>query len=174
MVAAGTVYPLRAVRALALHAQGLTTPNGAEPRPTPDAVAGMVARLGCLQLDTLHVVQRSHYLALWSRLGDYDPGNLDRLVYREPRRLFESWLHAACIVPLTEYRYRLPHMRRLREKPSKWSRPQPLRQPVLAKGSRHPVLGLSAGAGGLQTGGAAGMGLFLPAHPPRRSIGGPF
>lgn len=122
MIDTATVYPLRAVRALALHAQGLTTPNGAEPNPAPDAITEVVARPGCLQLDTLHVVQRSHYLAVWSRLGSYDPGDLDRLVYREPRRLFESWLHAACIVPLTEYRYRLPYMRRVRENPGKWSR----------------------------------------------------
>ena len=122
------VYPLSAVRALALHTQGLTTANGAEPAPTPETIAGVVEGIGCLQIDTLQVVQRSHYLVLWSRLGCYEPAALDRLVYGDPtatgntRGLFEGWMHAACILPLSEYRYRLPHMRRLRRTPAQWSR----------------------------------------------------
>ena len=127
MAKSDTVYPLAAVRALALHAQALTTPAGAEPPPTPDAICEVVERLGCVQLDTLQVVRRSHYLVPWSRLGRYDPANLDRLIYgalaspegENPRRLFEGWLHAACIIPLSEYRYRLPYMRRLRERPAR-------------------------------------------------------
>jgi hypothetical protein len=103
-----------AVRTLALWAQGLATANGAEPLPTPDAIHDVVAQLGCVQIDTLQMVRRSHYLAVWSRLGCYAPADFDRLIYAAPRRLFEDWLHAACILPLTEYRYRLPHKRRLR------------------------------------------------------------
>ena len=64
-----TIYPLTAVRTLALHAQGLTTPPGAEPVPTPNAIYDVVAQLGCVQIDTLQMVQRSQYLTLWSRLG---------------------------------------------------------------------------------------------------------
>lgn len=136
MVKTDTIYTLPAVRALALHAQGLTAPAGAEPVPTSDAIYNVVEQIGCLQMDTLQVVQRSHYLALWSRLGCYDPADLDRLIYGDltslpgettwPQgenscRLFEGWLHAACIIPLAEYRYRLPGMRRRREKPAKWT-----------------------------------------------------
>jgi uncharacterized protein YcaQ len=108
---------------LALCAQGLATPNGAEPAPTPDAIYGAVERLGAVQIDTLHVVRRSRYLALWSRLGRYDPADFDRLVY-EPaqRRLFEGWQRAACIIPLVEYRYQMPHQRRLRDDPAPMSR----------------------------------------------------
>jgi uncharacterized protein YcaQ len=45
---------------------------------------------------------------------------LDRLAYGDPdasgegRRLFEAWFHAACYLPLTEYRYRIPRMERAR------------------------------------------------------------
>ncbi|MCZ7541269.1 MAG: winged helix DNA-binding domain-containing protein [Anaerolineae bacterium] len=103
---------LSAARALALHAQGLTTANGAEPPPTLDALCEMVARLVCVQIDTLHVVRRSQYLVLWSRLGAYDPADFDRLIYDPAhRRLFEYWYHAASIIPLSEYRYRLETMR---------------------------------------------------------------
>ena len=128
MLNSTTVYPLAAVRALALHAQGLTASPGAEPPPTPDAIYDVIDRLGCVQLDTLQMVQRSQYLVVWSRLGRYDPADLDRLLFdpaaiargQNNRRLFEYWLHAACLIPLTEYRYRLGMMRWFSEGKSHW------------------------------------------------------
>ena len=113
-------YPLSAVRALALYAQGLTTPNGSELPPTVESIYSQVERLGGIQIDTLHVVQRSHYLTLWSRLGNYDPGDFNRLIYDSAhRRLFEGWQHAATIIPLADYRYQMPRQRHSREHPSK-------------------------------------------------------
>ena len=53
--------------------------------------------LAGLQLDPISVVARSHQLVLWSRLGAYDPADLETLLWRE-RRLFEYWTHAAAIV----------------------------------------------------------------------------
>lgn len=106
---------LAAARAVALDAQGLTTPNGAEPAATLDAIYDLVERLGCVQIDTLHLVRRAQYLTLWSRFGAYDPADFDRLIYDpDHRRLFEYWLHAASIIPLTAYRYRLERMARHR------------------------------------------------------------
>jgi uncharacterized protein len=62
-----------------------------------------VARdLGYLQLDPIRVVERSHLLVLWSRLGQFDPADLDALQWQE-RRLFEYWAHAASIVPTEDY-----------------------------------------------------------------------
>jgi len=59
-------------------------------------------------------VQRSQYLVLWSRLGNYDTADLDRLAYdAQHRSLFEGWQHAACLIPLSEFRYQIPHMRRV-------------------------------------------------------------
>ena len=114
-------YPLRAVRALALHAQGLSTPNGNEGAPTQEAIYQVVKRLGCVQIDTLQMVQRSHYLALWSRLGCYDPADFDRLVYSpEERKLFEGWQRRASIIPLDEYRYQMPLQRYQRESHHHW------------------------------------------------------
>lgn len=102
---------ITAARALALHAQGLATPNSKEPAPTLDAIYSMVERLGCVQIDTLHMVRRAQYLTLWSRLGRYDPTDFDRLLF-DPgeRRLFEHWRHAASIIPLKWYRYQMPQM----------------------------------------------------------------
>ncbi|WP_162909406.1 winged helix-turn-helix domain-containing protein [Aggregatilinea lenta] len=108
--------PLTAVRAAILHAQGLALPNGAEPDPTPNLILRTVEQLGCVQIDTLQRVHRSQYVALWSRLGTYDPADFDRLIYDpDQRTLFEYWQHAASIIPLSEYRYRLQYMKWFRD-----------------------------------------------------------
>lgn len=110
-----TVYPLHVARALALHAQALTAANGHLHAPTPDHVYDTVARLGSVQIDTLQMVRRSHYVTLWSRLGQYDPADLDRLAYDpQQRRLFEYWKHAACAIPLEDYRWVLATMQHYR------------------------------------------------------------
>ncbi len=114
-----TAYPLHAVRTLALHAQGLATRNGSEPEPTEANLLNLIHQLVALQIDTLQRVQRTQYLVPWSRLGCFDPALLDTIAYGDSgredaddgRRLFEYWFHAACYLPLEEYRYRLPRMR---------------------------------------------------------------
>ncbi len=116
-----TVYPLSAVRALALHATQLDTANGSEPPASPDSVFETVDRLGGVQIDTLQMVARAHYVTLWSRHGNYDPAIFDRLAYNaEERKLFEGWYHAACYLPLHEYRYQMPQQRALRQKGHRW------------------------------------------------------
>jgi hypothetical protein len=114
-----SVYPLRALRALALHAQGLGAPAGTGTQPGREVLYRTVERLGCVQIDTLQMVRRSQYLVLWSRLGSYDPDDFEALASAADRRLFEGWQHAASLIPLGEYRYQLPRQRRLREAPGK-------------------------------------------------------
>ena len=88
---ADVTYPLSAARALALHAQGLAEQPDLDAPSTPDEVYAAVERVGCLQIDTLQMVRRSHYLALWSRLGMYDPADLDALAYDPERRRLFLW-----------------------------------------------------------------------------------
>lgn len=57
-----------------------------------------VDRVAQFQIDSVNVVQRAHYLPLFSRLGPYDTGLVDRAAGRSPRRLFEYWGHAASLV----------------------------------------------------------------------------
>jgi uncharacterized protein len=57
--------------------------------------------MGLLQIDTIHVVARSPYLVLWSRLGEYPPDWLD--VHLAEGRLFEYWAHEACFIPIEDY-----------------------------------------------------------------------
>jgi uncharacterized protein YcaQ len=116
-----TVYPLRAVRALALEIQRLTAPARSAQTPSADSIFETVDAMGSLQIDTLQVVARSHYLVIWSRHGAYDTGILDRLAYHpKERKLFEGWQHAACFIPLQEWRYQLPLQRSVREGTSRW------------------------------------------------------
>ena len=111
-----TVYPLSAARTLALHAQGLTNSNSADRKPSLDSINQMVEKLGCVQIDTLNLVQRSHYLVLWSRLGAYSPADFDTLVYTPGQRLlFEGWQRVASIIPLKDYNYQLPRMQNMRQ-----------------------------------------------------------
>jgi uncharacterized protein YcaQ len=86
-------------RRLAIVAQGLA---GLRPRADTEGIMDVIGRLGCLQLDPITIVARSHLLVLWSRLGPYDQGLLDLLLWQE-RRLFEYWAHAASIVLTQDY-----------------------------------------------------------------------
>jgi uncharacterized protein YcaQ len=70
--------------------------------------------LGCLQIDTINVVERAHYLTLWTRLGQYDKEHLHEVAYRD-RLLFEHWAHSACYVPFKDYRYYIKSMNVRRE-----------------------------------------------------------
>ena len=94
-----------AARRLALAAQGLARPSAAVADLA--ALRRMIRRLGLLQLDSVNVLARAHYLPLFARLGAYDRGLLDRLachdgtVDRAPRRrLFEYWAHEASLLPV--------------------------------------------------------------------------
>jgi uncharacterized protein len=90
---------LRAARALMLTAQGLDCrPKKAA---TKEAVLETIRRMGALQIDTIHVVARSPYLVLWSRLGHYDTVWLEELL--SDRALFEYWSHEACFLPIEDY-----------------------------------------------------------------------
>lgn len=90
----------------------LTCQRLAGPRPvvTADTLLDLIRDLGCLQLDPLNVVARSHLLVLWSRLGSYDPVLLDQLLWQE-HRLFEYWAHAASIVLTEDYQLYQHRMR---------------------------------------------------------------
>jgi hypothetical protein len=82
-----------------LAAQGLAQlPR--QPVEKQDVLAA-IRRMGALQIDSIHVVARSPYLVLWSRLGDYDPAWLDELL--EEGALFEYWSHAMCFLPAEDY-----------------------------------------------------------------------
>jgi uncharacterized protein YcaQ len=89
-------------RRLALGAQGFAAPRNAEGR----ALQRVLASTQLLQIDSVNVVERAHYVPAFSRLGPYDKAALDRMAHYAPRRLFEFWGHEASLLPVDLW----PHM----------------------------------------------------------------
>ena len=96
-------------RAIWLHAQRLDAdaPFGVGPAATPAAVG----HLGYVQIDTIHVIQRSHHHILHTRIPDYRPGHLDQAQAQE-RSVFEYWTHALAYLPVEDFKYYVREMRR--------------------------------------------------------------
>ena len=81
----------------------------------------VVEKLGYVQIDTINVIERSHHVVLFTRCPDYKTSYLDKL-YAE-KKLFEYWAHEASYIPMSDFRYYLPVMKRLTKKYSfirKW------------------------------------------------------
>ena len=113
-------------RRINLQAQGF-----GEKRPTGRIdkrhVRKVFERLGLLQIDSVNVLVRSHYLPLFSRLGPYDRSLLDRFAYRD-HEAFEYWGHEASLIrselqPLFRWRMASDHqwagMRRFAQEKAK-------------------------------------------------------
>ncbi len=86
-------------RRIALAAQGFGGPR--------DAPVGrrqlikLIERLGVVQIDSVNVVSRTHYLPAFSRLGAYPRELLEDLAWSRKRPLFEYWAHEASLLPLS-------------------------------------------------------------------------
>ncbi len=88
---------------LALAAQGF---NGRSPASIKAShVTQLVERLGVVQIDSVNALVRSHYLPLFSRLGNYSQALLDQAAWSQGRQrtLFEYWGHEASLLPISLY-----------------------------------------------------------------------
>jgi uncharacterized protein YcaQ len=104
-------------RRIALAAQGFGR-RRTTGRSGWDRVGAAIDDMGLLQLDSVNVLVRSHYLPVFSRVGDYDRTALDRRAFRRGagRRFFEYWAHEASLLPLDLHplmRWRMARAERL-------------------------------------------------------------
>lgn len=74
----------------------------------------VIEKLGYVQIDTINVIERSHHVVLFTRCPDYQTSYLDTL--HAEKKLFEYWAHEASYIPMSDFRYYLPAMKRLTKK----------------------------------------------------------
>jgi uncharacterized protein YcaQ len=106
-------------RRIAIAAQGL---SGRRPATIDRRhVRAVIRRTGLLQIDSVNVLQRAHYLPVFSRLGAYPAALLDRMAYRD-RELFEYWGHEAALLPVSLQPLMRWRMAAYEERQGKWWR----------------------------------------------------
>ena len=109
-------------RRIALAAQGfLDKPHD---QPTMRTLARTVERTGVLQVDSVNVLQRAHFMPLYSRMGSYDVDLLARAQTvtgaRKPRRLVEYWAHVQALMPVELWPLMQHRMDSYRNQRHKW------------------------------------------------------
>jgi len=86
-------------RRIALAAQGFGRPAAAGTRQ----LNLFMQRLGVLQLDSVNVFERSHYLPAFARLGAYEKTALDALTFTKNAPYVEYWAHQAALIPVDSW-----------------------------------------------------------------------
>ena len=111
---------LAQARRLAIAAQGL---HRRRRELTPDRrhLRGVVQHTGLLQIDSVNVLQRAHYLPAFSRIGPYPTDLVDHMAYKH-HELFEYWGHEASLLPVAMHPLFRWRMRRAEEKFETWGR----------------------------------------------------
>src|SRR6478735_8514729 len=108
-------------RRIALAAQGFTDRPHAT--PTMATFDRTLARTGVLQVDSVNVLQRAHFMPLYSRMGPYDVDLLRRAQHgtpRRPRRLVEYWAHVQALMPVELWPLMRHRMEKYRGERGKW------------------------------------------------------
>ncbi len=105
-------------RRVALAAQGFLDPPHAT--PTLRTFDRTLARTGVLQVDSVNVLQRAHFMPLYSRMGAYDIGLLQRAATGRDRRVVEYWAHVQAFMPVDLWPAMRPRMDHYRARRGKW------------------------------------------------------
>lgn len=93
---------LKAARRLTIRKQLLDDHALLRSASDKQAVCKVLEALRCVQIDPIRAVERTELLVLWSRLGNFDPGLLNELLYTD-KLFFEDWAHCASICLMDDY-----------------------------------------------------------------------
>lgn len=96
----------------------------------PGALAA-IEHLSYVQIDTLAVVERAHSHTLWNRVSGFTPEHIDQL--QEDGKIFEHWAHALAYLPISDYRFSLPMMKRIADGESHWFQKDPKQTRMVLK-----------------------------------------
>jgi len=105
-------------RRIALSAQGFRDPRHTVPNMR--TFSRTLARTGVLQVDSVNVLQRAHFMPLFSRMGPYDTELLRRASERRPRRIVEYWAHVQAFMPVELWPVMQHRMDSYRDQRGKW------------------------------------------------------
>jgi uncharacterized protein YcaQ len=105
-------------RRVALAAQGFLDKRHTV--PTMRTFQRTLNRTGVLQVDSVNVLQRAHYMPLYSRMGPYDTTMLTRAAEKQPRRIVEYWAHVQAFMPVDLWPVMQHRMADHRAKRGKW------------------------------------------------------
>lgn len=105
-------------RRIALAAQGFKDPR--HTAPTMRTVARTLTRTGVLQVDSVNVLERAHFMPLFSRMGPYDRELLARASQHRPRRMVEYWAHVQALMPVELWPVMQHRMDWFRTQRGKW------------------------------------------------------
>lgn len=119
------------LRLVALAAQGLL-----QAQPYGRGLAGArqaINHIGCVQIDSISVVERAHHHVLYSRVPNFEPVMIDRMLL--DRDIFEYWAHAAAFLPMADFRFSLPYKQAIKSGQTHWykTRDQKLMDELLAR-----------------------------------------
>lgn len=104
---------LESLRKLAIVQQGLHQ----RPEKVDETILlDTIKKIGLLQLDSINVVQRSHYIVLFSRVGFYETSLVDKLQYPD-KKLIEQWVHVASLIPSDDFLNLSPEILARRKRP---------------------------------------------------------
>jgi len=110
---------LAQARRIALAAQGFA--DRPHEVPTMRTFQRTLERTGVLQVDSVNVLQRAHYMPLYSRMGPYDVDLLRRASETRPRRIVEYWAHVQAFMPVELWPLMQHRMEHYRARRGKWS-----------------------------------------------------
>jgi len=92
-----------------------------------------INHIGYVQIDSISVVERAHHHVLYSRVPNFEPVMIDRMLL--DRDIFEYWAHAAAFLPMADFRFSLPYKQAIKSGQTHWykTRDQKLMDELLAR-----------------------------------------